>query len=95
VSRVAGMVAALVITASSLAALFLVAYILLVVFKASPHNDIVRGVRYVAIPLTWVFKNLFTPHSRKAEVAINSGLAAVVYLVVGRALAKLLRRAPV
>jgi hypothetical protein len=83
--------ARLVVVASSLAALILVAYILLVIFKANPGNDIVRYVGDVARPLAWTFKGLFTPRTLRVRVTVNFGLAAVVYLVVGRVIARLLR----
>jgi len=77
--------------ASCLAALFLIVEILLVVFKASPTNEVARFFHYVAVPIAWIFKGLFTPKSTRLRVAVNYGLAAVVYLVAGRIVVRILK----
>jgi hypothetical protein len=67
--------------------LVIVAGILLVVLEANPDNDLVSLINDVADALVGPFENLFTLDERKTEVAVNWGIAAVVYLVVGRILA--------
>jgi hypothetical protein len=71
--------------------LVIVAGILLVVLEANPDNDLVSLVDEVAEWLVGPFENLFTLDERKTEVAVNWGIAAAVYLVVGRILAALAR----
>jgi hypothetical protein len=67
--------------------LVIVAGILLVVLEANPDNDLVSVINDVADALVGPFENLFTLDERKTEVAVNWGIAAAVYLVVGRILA--------
>jgi hypothetical protein len=42
--------------------------------------------------LSQPFHGIFTPDGRKAQVAVNWGLAALVYALVGGFIARLLRR---
>ena len=72
--------------------LVIVAGILLIVLEANPANDIVDVVTDVADFLADPFDRLFTLDDRKGEVAVNWGIAAAVYLVVGRILAGLVSR---
>jgi hypothetical protein len=70
----------------------LVVGILLVVLEANASNDVVNwlldAARFLAGPLDDVFKL----DSHKARVAVNWGLAAVVYSVIGGLIVRLLRR---
>jgi hypothetical protein len=93
VASVARILARLVALAALLAAIILVIYVILVVFKASHDNQIVKWVGDLAKPLAWKFKGLFTPKNPRTEVAVNDILAAVVYLVVGQVLARIIRLA--
>ena len=70
----------------------LVLGILLVVLKANRSNDIVQFVRDAAGFLAGPFDGLFTLDSNKAEKAVNWGIAAVVWLLVGKLIARLLIR---
>jgi hypothetical protein len=88
-----GTLASLVSLASVVAALILVLYIVLIEFKANPHNVIVRDVKDIARPLAWVFKDLFTPKSLRLRVLVNYGIAAIVYLLAGRLIVRVLRLA--
>ena len=67
--------------------------ILLVVLKANPANDIVSAVDDAARFLAGPFKDLFQLKNPRTEVAVNWGIAAAVYFVVGRVIARVLRRA--
>jgi hypothetical protein len=89
--RMLGIIASLVGLVSVVAALILVVYIVLVIFKANPRNVIVRDVRHIARPLAWVFKDLFTPKSPRVRVLVNYGIAAIVYLAAGRLIVRVLR----
>ena len=78
--------------AATAVALILVAGILLVVLEANPSNDIVQVVRDAATFLAGPFDGLFTLDSNKTEVAVNWGIAAVVWFALGRLLARLIVR---
>ncbi|MCP9969993.1 hypothetical protein LUX57_36395 [Actinomadura madurae] len=70
----------------------LAVHIVFVAFEANTANDLVRWFGDRATDLCWQFKDVFQPENRKTEVAVNYGLAALVYLVVGRILVNLARR---
>jgi hypothetical protein len=71
-------------------AAIIVAGILLVVLEANPANDIVNAVHDVAEWLVGPFDDMFTLDDKKAEVAVNWGIAAAVYLIVGMIVAGLI-----
>jgi hypothetical protein len=81
-----------VILLTSLIALVLILAIVLTVLEANRSNDIVQVVRDAAGVLAGPFDNLFKLDSNKAERAVNWGLAAVVWLALGRLVARLLLR---
>lgn len=83
--------ASLAVLLATAAAVILALHIVFVVFKTNPNNGIVEFVNGLADGLAWEFKNLFLG-SKRTEVVVNFGLAAVFYLVVGRLVAGLLRR---
>ena len=72
--------------------LVIVAGILLVVFDANTSNQVVKAVHDAAKFLVTPFKNMFSLSSHKGTIALNWGIAALVYLVVGSFIARLLRR---
>ncbi len=86
------LIARLVWLIAWLVALVIVAGILLVVLKANMGNSIVSAVHDAAKFLAGPFDGIFKPHDHKLAIAINWGLAAVVYLVVARIIVALLRR---
>jgi hypothetical protein len=69
-----------------------VAGILVHVLEANTSNDIVSALNDTAKWLTQPFHNIFSPDGEKARIAVNWGLAAVVYAIVGGLLARLLAR---
>lgn len=71
----------------------IVAAILLRVLDANSANTIVSNVHDIAKALVGPFDGIFNLKSAKAEIAVNWGLAAVAYLVVGSFIASLLARA--
>jgi len=85
-------IASLVWLLAVVAAAFLVLYIILVLFEANPNNDLVNFISDVAHKLAWVFRDLFNVNDKKLEIVLNYGLAAVVYLAVGRVVARALNR---
>ena len=82
---------AVMLVAYAIAAI-LVLGILLVVLKANPSNDIVQFVRDAASTLAGPLDGLFKLDSNKAEKAVNWGLAAVVWVALGKLIARLLIR---
>jgi amino acid transporter len=66
--------------------------IILVLFEANRDNAIVDWLVGAGDYLTKPFHGMFEPDGRKAMVAVNWGLAAVVYGLVGGFIARLLRR---
>jgi hypothetical protein len=72
--------------------LILVAAILLRVFGANPGNTIVSDVHSAGRWLAGPFRNVFSIKNPKESIALNWGLAAVIYLLVGHLIASLLAR---
>ena len=86
-------VARLIRTVTWLVVLVIVAGILLWVLSANPHNTIVSDVHDAANWLVTPFHGLFSVKGAKLHLAVNWGVAAVVYAVVGNLLATLMGRA--
>ncbi len=66
--------------------------IVLVLLEANRDNAIVDWLVDAAHWLVGPFDDVFQPDGRKARVAVNWGLAAVIYAIVGGLIARLLRR---
>jgi hypothetical protein len=77
----------------SVVVLILVAGILLIVLKANPTNTIVSDVHGWARTLAGPFDGIFSFHNARIAVAVNWGIAAVVYLFVGGLIMRLIGRA--
>ena len=76
----------------SIVVLIIVAGILLVVLKANPANSIVSEVHSWARWLAGPFDGIFSFHSANTAIAVNWGIAAAVYLIVGGLIVRLLGR---
>jgi len=74
----------------SIVVLIIVAGILLVVLKANPANSIVSEVHSWARSLAGPFDGMFSFRSANAAIAVNWGIAAAVYLLVGGLIARLI-----
>jgi drug/metabolite transporter (DMT)-like permease len=70
----------------------IVAGILLVVLGANSHNDIVSTIHDWGSTLVGPFKDLFSIKNHKTSIAVNWGIAAVVYLIAGSILARFIAR---
>lgn len=66
--------------------------ILLVVLEAKASNDIVGALLDAARWLVGPFKGIFDAGGHKLDVAVNWGLAALVYGAIGSLIARLLAR---
>ncbi|SEH01707.1 hypothetical protein SAMN05444920_121155 [Nonomuraea solani] len=91
--RVVGSLAYLVKLASRVAALIVVLYAVFTVFRANPFNVWYQFVESLAAPLSLGLANLFQLADPRWTALVNHGLAAVVWLIAGSALASLIRRA--
>jgi hypothetical protein len=86
---VRGLLARVVQLVVSIVVLIIVAGILLVVLKANPANSIVSEVHSWARWLAGPFDGMFSFHSANTAIAVNWGIAAVVYLFAGGLIARL------
>ena len=84
--------ARLVTLVAAVVAAIVVIGILLVVLGANHSNTLVQAGTDAARWLAGPFRDLFTFDNHKTAVAVNWGIAAVVYLVVARVIARLLLR---
>jgi hypothetical protein len=85
-------IARAVILLTGAIALVLVVAIVLTLLEANRSNDVVQFVRDAAGFLAGPLDGLFKLDSNKAEKAVNWGIAAVVWLALGRLVARLLMR---
>lgn len=72
---------------------FIVVGIVLHLFEANAGNALVGFVYDVAEWLVTPFKGIFSLDDAKTQIAVNWGIGAVVYAIVGGVLASLLARA--
>ncbi len=70
----------------------IVVAVILRVLNANPHNVIVSDIHDAGSTLVGPFKDIFSVKGAKLAMALNWGLAAVVYAVVGGFLATLVGR---
>ncbi|GAC1319086.1 MAG: hypothetical protein NVSMB25_09360 [Thermoleophilaceae bacterium] len=91
VARVGEMLAGLITLIAGLIALLIVVGIAFVVLKANPHNSIVVDVHDAAKSLVGPFDGLFKPKNPKLAIGIDWGIAAILYVIVGRLLARVVR----
>ena len=87
-----GFLARVIDIAVAVVAVIIAAGVLLVVLEANRSNDIVELIHDAAAWLAGPFEDFFTLDDPKLEVAVNWGLAVLVYVLVGRGVANLLRR---
>jgi preprotein translocase subunit SecG len=92
VGRVSGAAATLVRVLAMIICVLLALHIAFVVFSANQDNAIVRTVNDWADWFAWRFRDIFVPKDERVGVLVNYGIAAVVYLIVGRIVAGLIRR---
>jgi hypothetical protein len=76
----------------SVVAAIIVIGILLVIFDANQHNDLVNWFTDAARWLTTPFHSLFHVKAYHWQVLVNWGLAAIAYFALSRVVARLLAR---
>jgi hypothetical protein len=86
------LVARIVMWVATVLAAVIALGILFVILDANSSNTIVSHVHDWAKSLAGPFDGMFNIKNPKTELAVNWGLAAIVYLVVGTLIASLLRR---
>jgi hypothetical protein len=91
--RIVSALAYAVKVASRVAALAVVLYALFSVFRANPANIWYQFVESLASWLSLGLANLFQLADPRWTTLVNYGLAAIVWLIAGSALAGLIRRA--
>jgi hypothetical protein len=92
VGSVLVLIARIVRILASLIAALIVAAIVLRVLGANPGNAIVSGIHDAARAFVGPFKNIFTIKDAKLAIVVNWGIAAIVYLLVGSIIARLIAR---
>ena len=85
-----GLLARVVRIVVAIVAAIIVAGILLFVLEANPTNGVVSAVHDTAQTLVGPFDDMFSFHSANVAIAVNWGIAALVYLVVGGLIARLI-----
>jgi hypothetical protein len=81
-----------VTAAAAVAAAIIVLAILLHVLNANPSNDLVDATHRAGSWLSSPFHGIFSPRDGDVRMALNWGLAALVYLVVARFIARVVVR---
>jgi hypothetical protein len=90
--RTGAQLAGLIRLAAGLVALVIAIGIAFKVLDASTRNAIVSDLTRAARTLAGPFDGMFHPHGAKATIAVNWGVALVVYLIAGSILASLVGR---
>jgi hypothetical protein len=91
VSKVREILATAIFTVAVLAALVLALGAVLIALKANEQNQIVAGVIDTARRVVGPFDDIFRMDTRIKQVLVNWGIAAVVYLIVGRVVERIVR----
>jgi hypothetical protein len=90
-ARVFSLLATIVRVVCSVIAALIVIHAVFVLFEANPDNLLVKFTAGWRDTFGWFTKDLFTPPTKIHE-AINDGLAALIWVVVGNLLSKLIVR---
>ena len=91
-ARVLTLLAAIVRVACSVIAGLIVIHAVFVLFEANPANPLVQLTAGWRDTFGWFTKDLFTPSDPKIAEAINDGLAALIWVVLGSLISKLIVR---
>jgi hypothetical protein len=84
--------ARLVMLVTTIIVAIIVVAILLKVLDANTSNSIVKGIHDLGKTLVGPLKDLFTIKKPKVSIAVNWGLAALLWFIVGSIIARILRR---
>jgi hypothetical protein len=91
-ARVFPLLATIVRVVCSVIAAIIVIHAVFVLFEATTTNPLVEFSAGVRDTFGWFTENLFTPSDPKIAEAINDGLAALIWVVLGNVVSKLIVR---
>jgi hypothetical protein len=91
-ARVFETIATIVRVVCSVIAAVIVVHAIFVFFEANPANPLVSFARSWREDFGWFTVDLFTPSDPKIGEAVNAALAAVIWVVVGSLISKLVVR---
>ncbi|MFD2091754.1 hypothetical protein [Blastococcus deserti] len=91
-ARVFTLLATIVRVVCSVIAALIVVHAVFVLFEANPANPLVQVTADVRDTFGWFTEDLFAPSDPRIAEAINDGLAALIWVVVGNLASKLLVR---
>jgi uncharacterized membrane protein YraQ (UPF0718 family) len=91
-ARLFTLLATIVRVVCSVIAALILAHAVFVLFEANPDNLLVEFTAGWRDTFGWFTKDLFTPSDPKIAEAINDGLAALIWVVVGSLVSKLIVR---
>ncbi|GAA2265478.1 hypothetical protein GCM10009853_018540 [Glycomyces scopariae] len=91
-SRHNSLIAHVVTVVFGLIALIILLHLAFVLLEANPGNPLVNAIGDMANWFSWLFRDMFTIDDPKVRAVVNYGLAALVYLLIGGAIAGAGRR---
>jgi hypothetical protein len=91
-ARAFELVATIVRVVCSMIAAFIVVHAVFVLFEANPTNPLVTFTAGWRDTFGWFTKDLFRPSDPKIAEAVNDGLAALIWVVLGSLASKLIVR---
>ena len=91
-ARIFSLLATIVRAVCSVVAALIVVHAVFVLFEANPENLLVKFTAGWRDTFGWFTKDLFSPSDPKIAEAINDGLAALIWVVVGSLISKLIVR---
>ena len=91
-ARILTLLATIVRVGCAVIAALIVAHAVFVLFEANPANALVQFTAGWRDTFGWFTKDLFAPSDPKVAEAVNDGLAALVWVVAGTLVSKLLVR---
>lgn len=91
-SRALTLIATVVRVVAAVIAAVILLWAVFVFFEANPANPLVAFAGDVRSSLGWFTVDLFRPSDPKLGETINSAIAALVYVVVGSLISKLIVR---
>lgn len=90
--KIVRMVNGLISVVTGLFAAVLAIHIVLVIGEANMSNGFAQFITGWAAGIDLGLSGLFTPANEKVQVALNEGIAAILWLIIGSALTKLIAR---
>jgi uncharacterized membrane protein YraQ (UPF0718 family) len=91
-ARILTLLATIVRVGCAVIAALIVAHAVFVLFEANPANALVQFTAGWRDTFGWFTKDLFAPSDPKVAEAVNDGLAALIWVVAGSLVSKLLIR---